>query len=226
MLNDEQTQNIKLQLLKQLENFPEDQRKMMKHKIISMGNEEMEQFVQENKLDHLEENDDKEEEKPSCIFCAIAENKLKSYKISENEHYVAILELNPLSKGDVLIIPKKHTTLAEIKEDSLDFAKKVSEILMKKLNPKEIKLSKNEIMTHAIIEIIPIYGNETERKKVTEEELAKLQQELSGEKKEKEEAPVGVSTEEQKKIPEIPLPPKEPEKKQELPKIPLRLKWI
>ena len=49
MLTDEQTQNIKTHLLDQLENFPEDQRKIIKHKILSMNNEEMETFLKERK---------------------------------------------------------------------------------------------------------------------------------------------------------------------------------
>lgn len=216
MLNDEQVQKIKDQLLKQLENFPEDKREEIKNKILSMTNEEIEQFVKENNLDY---SNNPEEQKQKCIFCAIAEGKIKSYKIDENENYLAILELNPLSKGHTLIIPKKHTETKDIKEDALEFAKKVSENLVSRLKPKEIKLSKNEIMTHAILEIIPIFGDEKEKKPATDEYLIQLQAEITKKTEEKKESP---------KAPEIkPEEPKiEPPKKPELPKIPLRLKWI
>jgi histidine triad (HIT) family protein len=221
MLNEEQVQKIKNQLLKQLENFPEDKREEIKNKILSMTNEEIEQFVKENNLDY---SNNPEEQKQKCIFCAIAEGKIKSYKIDENENYLAILELNPLSKGHTLIIPKKHTELKDIEENALEFAKKVSENLVKKLKPKEIKLSKNEIMTHAILEIIPIFGDEKEKKTATEEELQSLQNELT----QKQDKP--KIEEPKEKAPEIPIAKPEekiePPKKPELPKIPLRLKWI
>ena len=206
MLTDEQAQNIKSHLLKQLDNFPEDKRQEIKDKILSMTNEEMESFIQENKLDYSKGQEDLQQK---CIFCAIGKGEIKSYKIDEDQNYIAILELNPLSKGHSLIIPKKHIELEKINDDSLEFAKRVSDNLLKKLGPREIKISKTEIMTHGILEIIPIFGNEKEKHKATEEELTSLQEEL---------------TKQDIEIPEKASPP-EPEKL-ELPKIPLRLKWI
>jgi histidine triad (HIT) family protein len=217
MLTDEQVQKIREQLLKQLENFPEDKREQIKEKILSMTNEEMTQFVEENNLNY---SDNPEEQKQQCIFCAISEGKIKSYKIDENENYIAILELNPISKGHSLIIPKKHTSLKDMKEDSIEFAKKISDNISKKLNPKEIKVSKNEIMTHAILEVIPIFGDEKEKHKATEEELIKLQEELT-QKKEKPKEEQKVAEPEPVLAQDAPAP-----KKPELPKIPLRLKWI
>lgn len=43
-----------------------------------------------------------------CIFCQIAEGKIPSYKIYEDEYYLAFLDIQPFSWGHTLVIPKKH----------------------------------------------------------------------------------------------------------------------
>ena len=55
-----------------------------------MTAEEMEIFVKQNNLNHLG---------GECIFCSIVGGKTPSFRIGENEENIAILELNPLSKG-------------------------------------------------------------------------------------------------------------------------------
>jgi diadenosine tetraphosphate (Ap4A) HIT family hydrolase len=43
-----------------------------------------------------------------CIFCAIAEGKSPAFKIWENDEFMAFLDLFPNTKGQSLVIPKKH----------------------------------------------------------------------------------------------------------------------
>lgn len=43
-----------------------------------------------------------------CIFCKIAKGEAPSWKVLENEHTYAFLDINPVSKYHSLIIPKKH----------------------------------------------------------------------------------------------------------------------
>lgn len=45
-----------------------------------------------------------------CIFCKIVRGEAPSWKIFENEHVYAFLDINPVSKYHTLIIPKKHYT--------------------------------------------------------------------------------------------------------------------
>jgi histidine triad (HIT) family protein len=226
MLTEEQLQDVKLHLLKQLDNFPEDQRKIVKHKILSMNKGEMETFLKENGLDSSKESDSTEDQQ--CIFCAIAKSKIKSYKILEEEDYVAILELNPLSKGHILIIPKKHLNLEKLPENAIEFAKKVATIVFQKLNPKDIQFQKNEVLEHAALEVIPVYGDEKlEKKRASDEELINLQRELVGsvsDKKIAESKPELPKIEDKKE-----LSAQEAvavEKKPELPKIKPRIGWL
>jgi len=205
MLTDQQSSQIKEHLLKQLVNFPEDQRENIKNKITEMTNEQLEKFIEENNLKKNEEI----EKKDKCIFCSIVKKEISSYSLLENENYIAILEINPLSKGHTLIIPKKHINIESLNDDALELAKEISQTILAKLSPQDIEITKNEILGHAILEIIPIYENEKqERKKIEKEKLEELKNILI----------YNTSKQETEKQPEPP--------KQELPKIKSRLKWI
>ena len=43
-----------------------------------------------------------------CIFCKIIRNEIPSYKLYEDKNFLAILDIGPVNKGHVLLIPKKH----------------------------------------------------------------------------------------------------------------------
>lgn len=43
-----------------------------------------------------------------CIFCKIVRGEMPSYKIAENEEFLAFLDIKPLVPAHTLIIPKKH----------------------------------------------------------------------------------------------------------------------
>jgi histidine triad (HIT) family protein len=43
-----------------------------------------------------------------CIFCKIIEGKIPAEVLYENEHVIAVLDVNPIHFGHALVIPKKH----------------------------------------------------------------------------------------------------------------------
>lgn len=43
-----------------------------------------------------------------CIFCKIVAGEIPSFKIYEDEHYIAFLDVFPRTKGHTLVIPKQH----------------------------------------------------------------------------------------------------------------------
>lgn len=43
-----------------------------------------------------------------CIFCKIIKGELPSSKIYEDDELLAFLDIQPVNKGHVLIIPKQH----------------------------------------------------------------------------------------------------------------------
>ncbi len=202
MLTPEQIQKIKTHLLDQLENFPEDQRKFMKHKILSMTSTEVEEFVKKNQLAHLEDSSSQAiKSQPSCIFCNILAGKIPSYKIYEDKDSLGILEINPLSKGHSLLVPKQHLEIEKLSENFIESANKIVEVIREKYNPIEIKVEKNNILGHSLVEIIPIYGDEKEREKAEPGELEKLKSELEI----KESKPIKV-VEKEETLPKIEEP--------------------
>ena len=50
--------------------------------------------------------------KNNCVFCAIAEGEIPSFKVYEDDLVLAFLDLFPINFGHVLVIPKEHHTSA------------------------------------------------------------------------------------------------------------------
>ena len=48
--------------------------------------------------------------KNDCVFCAIAEGEIPSFKVYEDDLVLAYLDINPFSEGHTLVIPKAHFT--------------------------------------------------------------------------------------------------------------------
>jgi histidine triad (HIT) family protein len=181
-LTKEQADQVKKQLLQQLKHFPEDKQEQIKQQILSMNEQQIEQFLAQNQLMTQQQNQASQQQAPpqgqQCIFCSIIEGKIPSYKIDENKNNIAILEINPLSKGHSLIIPKIHTTQEKIPSNSFTLAKKIAKKIKSKFKPKEVKISSAEIFGHGVVEVLPLYGDEKQPKKAPESELQKLQKQL------------------------------------------------
>ena len=45
----------------------------------------------------------------SSIFSKIVAGEIPAYKVAEDEHHLAFLDIFPLAKGHLLVIPKKET---------------------------------------------------------------------------------------------------------------------
>jgi histidine triad (HIT) family protein len=44
----------------------------------------------------------------NCIFCKIIKGEIPSYKVYEDENFIAFLDINPRAPGHVQVIPKTH----------------------------------------------------------------------------------------------------------------------
>lgn len=166
MLTKEQEEQVKKQLIQQVEStFPEDQKEAAKKQILSMSNEELESFVKRNASGE-----------GSCIFCSIASGESESYKIAENDSAVAVLEINPISKGHVIVIPKAHISYKESPE-LMGFANQVALAIKKKLSPKDVEISSVDFRGHGVINLVPVYSDEnasSERRRASREELEEI----------------------------------------------------
>jgi len=183
MISEEQAEQIKEGLLNQIEkNFPENKKEFAKEQVKSMNNEELENFLKQNNLI-------KKEQEQECVFCSIVSGKIPSYKIDETKNALAVLEINPISKGHILIIPKMHKKDKKSEKELLSFAKKILGTLKTKLDPREIRLSSSILFGHEIINLLPVYGDkidESKRYSAKKDELEEMRKKLR--KKEKKQA--------------------------------------
>jgi hypothetical protein len=122
-----------------------------------------------------------ENQEQQCIFCSITEGKISSFKIGESQDSVAILEINPASKGHSLIIPRSHSSKPDKK-----LAEQVIKKL-KKLKPKKIDIIPGNLQGHEILNVLPIYNQESlsKREKASQESLKGLQEKLNKVKEKK-----------------------------------------
>jgi histidine triad (HIT) family protein len=107
-----------------------------------------------------------ERTKNGCIFCDIIEEKSPSYKIYEDELSIAILDINPFSKGHCLVIPKRHVPwwydLSEEENTSLfRVAKIVAGKMMKSLDPDFVCMyARGRRIPHTHIFLVPTYSGD------------------------------------------------------------------
>ncbi len=56
-----------------------------------------------------------------CIFCKIIKGEVPCTKVYEDEDTLAFLDINPITKGHTLVIPKEHAkTIDKLSDDSLN----------------------------------------------------------------------------------------------------------
>ncbi len=101
-----------------------------------------------------------------CIFCKIVKGEIPSTKIYENDNFLAILNVNPISEGHCLVISKKHfETLLDLPQtlgqELLDCIKKTAMKLIEKYNAEGFNVFNNnkevagQMIKHIHFHIIP-----------------------------------------------------------------------
>lgn len=96
-----------------------------------------------------------------CIFCKIAKKEIPSEIVWEDENFIAFSDINPLSKGHTLIVPKKHFRWVWDVENIGNYFEKVKEvkkILDEKYQPVFVEVKVWGIdVPHAHVHLIPHY---------------------------------------------------------------------
>lgn len=178
----EQAEEIKKQLLTQIENSQLENKEQIKGYVTNLDEEQLEEFLKQNKIQTP--NPKTDSGSPKCIFCSIINNETPSYKVAENKKTTAILEINPLSRGHVIVIPNEHITVEKMPKSSLGLAQKIAKKIKKKLKAEDVKIETASVQGHALINVIPLYKNQKiEKKKAGEEELKELQSSLETKKR-------------------------------------------
>src|SRR5215217_1433943 len=46
---------------------------------------------------------------PECLFCRIIAGELSSTRVDEDERTIALMDINPATRGHVLVVPREHS---------------------------------------------------------------------------------------------------------------------
>jgi len=107
-----------------------------------------------------------------CIFCKIVKGEIPSFKVYEDDRVYAFADINPISDGHTLIIPKSHAeNLGDIAEDDLMAIHRVSQkmfhamrsalgadgVALMQANGKSV----NQVVMHYHLHLIPRRNSES-----------------------------------------------------------------
>lgn len=101
-----------------------------------------------------------------CLFCKIIAGELPCYRIYEDRRLLAFLDINPVNKGHLLLLPKDHylnitDTPSDILKDLIALAQKLSKVLTEAVGANGFNLTVNngesagQVINHLHFHIIP-----------------------------------------------------------------------
>lgn len=119
------------------------------------------------------------------IFSKIIAGETPSYKIAEDENFYSFLDINPVSKGHVLVVPKKEIDYIfnlddDMLADMMLFSKKVAKAMKKVIDCNRIGVTVMGLeVPHAHIHLIPISSEsdmsfQSPKKKLSPEEFNEI----------------------------------------------------
>ena len=123
------------------------------------------------------------------IFTKIVSGEIPSYKIAEDDNYLAFLDINPNTKGHTLVIPKKEINkLFDLDQKEylylMSFSYRVAKAIEKTVPCKRIGMSVIGLeVPHVHVHLIPINTMSdmrfVEKEKLTSSEFESLAKDIS-----------------------------------------------
>ena len=146
-LTSEQIRELKNQLFSQIQNLPEEQREQARRQIESMSPQSLEAMLQQQSS-----GSDKN------IFRMIIDKEVDSVIVGENSGALAVLDINPISEGHSIVIPKSPAkTSSEVSQEAVSLGKELTERIKSNLNAKSVEMQLETKFGETIIHLIPIY---------------------------------------------------------------------
>lgn len=121
----------------------------------------------------------------ATIFTKIVKGEIPSYKIFEDEHFYAFLDINPMAKGHTLVIPKKEVDYLfdiddEMLKEMIVLSKKIAKAIEKAIECNRVGVMVVGLeVPHAHIHLIPIQSEgdmnlSNKRVELSKEEFEKI----------------------------------------------------
>jgi histidine triad (HIT) family protein len=125
----------------------------------------------------------------ASIFSKIIAGEIPCYKIAENDHYIAFLDVFPLKKGHTLIVPKKEVDyIFDLDHETylglMAFSKEVAVAIKKAIPCNRIAVNVFGLeVPHAHVHLIPMntmndVSFSNEKLKLSKEEFEKIASEI------------------------------------------------
>ena len=106
-----------------------------------------------------------------CLFCKIINKEIPAIKVYEDEKTFAFLDINPVSSGHTLVIPKKHSrNIFDIEKEDLNAVmntvQKLSIAMKKAVGVEGLNISNNneksagQVIFHTHFHIVPRKTND------------------------------------------------------------------
>jgi histidine triad (HIT) family protein len=121
-----------------------------------------------------------------CVFCKIIKGEIPSYKVYEDDKFLAFLDIKPLNRGHALVIPKKHTRwVYQVKDFSKywEIVRDITNSIIVGLGADHVNyVTLGYAIHHAHIHIVPRYKGDglgefidwSKDKQFTKEEMEKI----------------------------------------------------
>jgi histidine triad (HIT) family protein len=108
---------------------------------------------------------------PDCLFCKIVAGDIPSTRVYEDERTIAFMDINPGTRGHLLVIPRAHSTdLLEIAQEDLaacaHTAKVMSQRVKERLGADGVNLINScgqeawQTVFHFHVHVIPRYAGD------------------------------------------------------------------
>jgi len=133
---------------------------------------------------------------PDCLFCKIVAGEIPSTRVDEDERTIAFMDINPATRGHVLVIPREHSAdLLGVPREDLEacarMAQKLAARVTERLNADGVNLLNScgraawQTVFHFHLHVIPRYHDDplelpTHPGEASEDELAAAAEELRG----------------------------------------------
>ena len=150
VLTPDEIEELKEQLRQQVQNLPEQQRQAAEAQIESLSADALESMLEQQRSRAPAAGQ-------KSIFRMIIDNEVQSYRLEENKEALAVLDINPITKGHTLVIPK--SPVAEIKDipaGAHQLASEISKTLAKAVDAKKIDTIPEKKFGEAYLHLIPI----------------------------------------------------------------------
>jgi histidine triad (HIT) family protein len=105
---------------------------------------------------------------PDCLFCRIASGELPATRVDEDERTVTFMDINPATRGHVLVIPREHAAdLLEVGAEDLAAcaaaAQRIAKVMPERLGADGVNLLNScgraawQTVFHFHVHVIPRY---------------------------------------------------------------------